>query len=201
MKSIFRSLMNEVLKPVLEDMNGQVLDLASGSAPSYSRYLARPAVTIVRADRDASDVQRIDFDKPFPYRDNEFDAALCVNALYIAIDPTATLKELYRVLKKGGRLAIVTPFIFAETREPHDFIRWTSEGLEKLVKGVGFDEVKIIPIGGYFTASLYLIEPFLLFDGLRWAAQNCARLLDRLVPHSYFLKRPCPIGHLVSAIK
>jgi len=201
MKSIYRRLMNEALKEPLEHMNGRVLDLASGNAPSYHRYLAHPGIEIVCSDREAKGVQPIDFDNPLPYRDSEFDAVLCVNALYIAKDPVATLVEARRVMKDSAQLLLVAPFVFAEAREPHDYWRWTSEGYERLLKQAGFSAAEITTFGGHFTSALYIIEPFLYFRFIRWTAHGLARFLDRRIPEHYRRLRPCPLGYLVTARK
>lgn len=201
MKSIYRQLMNEALKESLEQMKGRVLDLASGNAPSYHRYFTRPGVEIIRSDREANGVETIDFDKALPYLDSEFDVVLCVNALYIANDPVATLVEVRRVMKDDAQLLLVAPFVFAEAREPHDYWRWTSEGYERLLTQSGFSRKEITTFGGHFTSALYIIEPFLYFRLIRWMAHGLARLLDRLIPEHYRRLRPCPIGYLVIAKK
>lgn len=49
---------------------------------------------------------------PWPYRDEEFDIALCCEMLeHLALDPMALLGELNRVLRPGGRLLLTTPNI------------------------------------------------------------------------------------------
>jgi ubiquinone/menaquinone biosynthesis C-methylase UbiE len=46
----------------------------------------------------------LDFNKPFPKGDNEFDLESCCFAIYYATDIPATIREMHRVLKPGGRL-------------------------------------------------------------------------------------------------
>lgn len=43
------------------------------------------------------------------YPDNTFDKALAVQNLYIWSDPGKALKEIHRVLKSGGKVAIASP--------------------------------------------------------------------------------------------
>jgi ubiquinone/menaquinone biosynthesis C-methylase UbiE len=46
----------------------------------------------------------LDFNRPFPKGDNEFDLESCCFAIYYALDIPATICEMHRVLKPGGRL-------------------------------------------------------------------------------------------------
>jgi ubiquinone/menaquinone biosynthesis C-methylase UbiE len=46
----------------------------------------------------------LDFNKPFPIDDNQYDFESCCFAIYYAEDIPFTIKEMHRVLKPGGRL-------------------------------------------------------------------------------------------------
>lgn len=46
----------------------------------------------------------LDFNKRFPFENNFFDLESCCFAIYYAADIPATIKEMHRVLKPGGRL-------------------------------------------------------------------------------------------------
>jgi ubiquinone/menaquinone biosynthesis C-methylase UbiE len=43
-----------------------------------------------------------------PFRDRSFDGACCFAALHLFADPFAGLDEMTRVLKPGGRIAVMT---------------------------------------------------------------------------------------------
>ncbi len=198
MKSIYRTLLNRRLKPLLSGLRGDVLDAAAGLQPSYLRFFG-PEVRLTRSDAALAGDARMDFDARLPFGDARFDHALCINALYIARDPVFTLKELARVTKPGGQIILATPFVFPEAREPHDYVRWTSEGLTRLWTEAGLGAPTLLPYGGHFTSALYVIEPFLRFGFLRAPAQLLASGLDGLIPASYRVARPCPLGYLATA--
>jgi ubiquinone/menaquinone biosynthesis C-methylase UbiE len=51
----------------------------------------------------------LDFNKRFPFDDNQFDLASCCFAIYYAEDIPFTIREMHRVLKSGGRLFTTGP--------------------------------------------------------------------------------------------
>lgn len=201
MKTIYRTLMNEALVKPVSSLEGRIIDFASGTAPtpSYHRFLQKKETIVVRVDAKREQGEHVDFNKPLPYPDESFDGALFINALYIADDPVTTLNELRRILKKSGRLVLVVPFIFPEHREPHDYLRWTSEGIGTLMRGAKFSSVEIIAFGGQFTSAAYLVEPFLMFRALRWLVREVACRLDALIPKLYRESHGCPLGYVVTA--
>ncbi len=200
MKSVSRTLLYERLAPVLRSLDGRILDLASSQTPSYRAFFAPDRTRVTSADRGPAEGRaEADFDRPLPFEDAAFDHALCLNALYIARDPAFTLRELQRVVKPGGSIVIATPFVFPEAREPHDYVRWTSEGLEQLFADAGLGRIETVPFGGHFTSALYIVEPFLRLAALQYAARRVAITLDRFVPERYRRARPCPLGYLVVA--
>lgn len=44
-----------------------------------------------------------------PFKEDRFEGVICVNVLYAVDNPAFLLGEIYRVLKQGGRLILVTP--------------------------------------------------------------------------------------------
>jgi SAM-dependent methyltransferase len=69
--------------------------LARGAADTARAGVAN--VALMRAD--ATDL---------PFRDGSFDAACCFAALHLFAEPFAALDEMRRVLRAGGRIAIMT---------------------------------------------------------------------------------------------
>jgi hypothetical protein len=50
--------------------------------------------------------------------------------------------ESYRVLKKGGRLLLTTPFMWEEHEQPYDFGRYSSFGLRAILERNGFEIIE-----------------------------------------------------------
>jgi ubiquinone/menaquinone biosynthesis C-methylase UbiE len=80
-----------------------------------------------------------------PYGDESFDKAFGVHAIYFWPKPTQGLKELRRVLKPGGRLAItVMPKDKWERTPPSDiFTLYNAGDIERLLAESGFREVRV----------------------------------------------------------
>jgi SAM-dependent methyltransferase len=63
----------------------------------------------VRDTPDASPVGYVRGDAvDLPFRDSTFDAVSCYGALYLMDDPMGALDEMIRVLRPGGRIAVLT---------------------------------------------------------------------------------------------
>lgn len=73
-----------------------------------------------------------------PAQQESFDAILCTEVLEHSLDPIALVAEMFRVLKKGGKLCITVPFIWGLHELPYDFRRFTPNGLARLIEGAGF---------------------------------------------------------------
>lgn len=104
----------------------KVLDVACGPG-NFSREFARavgPRGLVVGFDasrtmleRGAEDLARTGLGNlalirgdatALPFRASSFDAACCFAALHLFSDPFAALDEITRVLKRGGRIALMT---------------------------------------------------------------------------------------------
>ncbi|OGZ57361.1 MAG: hypothetical protein A3B96_01295 [Candidatus Spechtbacteria bacterium RIFCSPHIGHO2_02_FULL_43_15b] len=202
-KSIARIMLNWHIKKYCNNMRGRVVDLASGNASYYKYIENKDTLKIVRADYDKGvnpDVA-LDLNKKFPFLDGEIDNLMFFNGIYIVENAVQTLKECFRVLKTGGTLHLASPFIFNESREPHDYYRFTSEKLEQILKGAGFQYVEIIPIGERFSAASFLVGKFLFIPIFRFLLYSSAIFLDKLVPTKIKKLHPCPISYFCIARK
>jgi ubiquinone/menaquinone biosynthesis C-methylase UbiE len=103
-----------------------VLDVACGPG-NFSREFARAVgaeglvvgidASRTMLDRGLADLERSGLDNlalvrgdatALPFRARSFDGVCCFAALHLFADPFAALDEMRRVLKKGGRIAVMT---------------------------------------------------------------------------------------------
>jgi SAM-dependent methyltransferase len=67
------------------------------------------------------------------FRQQSVDLIVCKNVLEHVPDPQPVLQEAHRILRKGGCLFLVTPFLFPLHDAPHDFFRYTEYSLKPLL--------------------------------------------------------------------
>jgi len=193
-KSVYRILFNWLVYERCWKIRGRVLDLASGCGASYSRYLPKEA-TVISGDLKTIEGETLDFDKRLPFDDGTFDSVLFFNALYITSDPLFTFKEIFRVMKKGGALYLSSPFIANEMPEPHDYLRFTREGLQRELEKVGFQEIRINRFGERFSSAAYLLHALLVFNLVRFIVNGFSLFLDKLIPKKIRKIHPTPLGY------
>lgn len=193
-KTIARALFNAEVERSAKKCNGRVLDLASGDA-SYTEFLPANLV-ITKTDLQTKNTNKIiDFNDRLPFDDGSFNNVFFFNALYIVRDPIVLMREIRRVLKPGGTALIASPFMQNEMREPHDYHRLTSEGLEELFKEAGFSDFEIHSYGERFTAAANLLHPFWFFSIIRLPVYTLACILDRAIPTRVRQNHPSPLGY------
>lgn len=94
-----------------------------------------------------------------PFRDNSIDAVIAESVLEHVKDPARAVKEIHRVLKSGGLLYVVTPFIIGYHSSPGDYYRWTTSGLRELLKD--FKERELGISVGPTNALTYILREWL----------------------------------------
>lgn len=85
-------------------------------------------------------------------------------------DFDSVLLDLYRMLKKGGKLYISVPFLYREHESPNDYYRFTSYGLKKILTKNQFSVILIKKIGNHLLTVFSLWNEAMIkkdekFDG------------------------------------
>ena len=202
-KSLIRIHSNWMIARHCEGLAGVVIDLAGGENPSYIRHWRISPEKFIRTDTDPSKHPDVicDLDRALPFSDRFADHVLLFNAIYIIKEPEKLFAEIKRILKPGGRFFVVSPFIFYESPEPHDFTRYTSEGLDRFFLNAGFSDIRIEPFGERFSSAVLLITPFVPTRILRALLFLLATALDRCIPKKLRKQHPAPMGYFCVAKK
>ena len=136
-----------------------------------------------------------------------YDTVVCHQVLEHLPEPERALAEIQRVLKRGGTLIMSAPHLSLPHELPHDYFRYTPQGIRVLLERAGFAEADIQVYGGPLSflhhqwsfllpgllAGIPLVGPLAVaFNALfSWSFAHLDRLLQ--------LGRLMPLGVLAAA--
>lgn len=118
-----------------------------------------------------------------PLSKKSVDCIICTEVLEHLPNPQSCVDEMHRLLKDGGVVFATVPFFYPVHADPHDFQRFTEDGLHHLFRN--FTSVEILRMGG-FTGVLGLqieigiagVEGNRIFEKIvRWTMKWVARWL------------------------
>ncbi len=106
-----------------------------------------------------------------PLRDRSVDRILCMVVLEHTRNPRLVLQEFARILKPGGHLQMVVPFLWEEHQQPHDYFRFTRYGVQLLFESLPLELQLVHAMGGFFRVCARRSVNFLSFfqGGWKWA--------------------------------
>lgn len=147
----------DFLRPELEKISNNIIDIGAGNAP-WRSFLPNGVQYVGLDIETAAEFHMLKNDEivyyqgdTFPFADNQFNNALCVEVLEHVPDTGLFLGEIFRCLKPGGRIILTVPWSARRHHLPHDYYRFTPEALEHIFKNKGFVEVKISERGNDFS--------------------------------------------------
>ena len=158
MKTYFIDTRDVVQYAVPQYVKGKTLDIGGGSS-KYRSIITKHAGEYVVADLFpgpgvdvVTDVRDMSFD------DEIFDTVLSFQVLEHVDDTTAAVREIHRVLRKGGHVIVTAPFLGAQHGDPSDFHRFTPEGLAWYFEQAGFTIVESGKQGSTFSVLAELLR-------------------------------------------
>jgi SAM-dependent methyltransferase len=83
--------------------------------------------------RPGPGVDRVEDLRSLSFTDDEIGTALCIDTLEHCEDPLTACRELHRVLRPGGVCVVTSVMWFPIHAYPHDYWRFTPEGLRLLL--------------------------------------------------------------------
>jgi SAM-dependent methyltransferase len=172
---------------------GRMVDIGCGEKQYEAMF--KPFVTEhVGVDHEdtqhsSSKVDIVSSGYEVPVPDASFDTVLYTGVLEHMEDPERALRECARVLKPGGNMVFLIPFIWHVHEAPRDFYRYTPIGVRYLLERTGFELRELVPVCGFwgtfgqlFTYKLHkyrLLKTLGVTDRLGLAVQGISYLLDR----------------------
>lgn len=137
----------------------------------YSRYVGVDLMVDTRPDVVAL-IDRLCL------RDNSVDSVNCISILEHVYNPQEVISEIFRVLRPGGCVRMVAPFLTAYHGYPDDYFRYSHSALRRMFEETGF---RVALLETDWTKGAYLNAAKLLEDG-SWAfVRPWHRLLTRVL--------------------
>jgi SAM-dependent methyltransferase/uncharacterized protein YbaR (Trm112 family) len=144
------------------------------------RYEAPPTAEVIHTDVSLSPLVRVVCDAhDIPWGDASFDLVIAEAVLEHVADPARCVAEMHRVLKPGGCIYAVTPFMQQVHLAGYDFTRFTQVGHRRLLRG--FDQIKAGIANGPGMALAWALEYFLTSFSDRPAARRLLALVARFL--------------------
>jgi SAM-dependent methyltransferase len=156
-----------------------ILDAGAGECRHRSFFSRGRYVALDAASGDSRwDYSRLDVLgnlERIPLQRETVDHILCMVVLEHTQRPGLVLEEFARVLKDGGRLWLVVPFLWEEHQAPNDFFRFTRYGLQHMFKELPMRIDLLEPMGGFFWLAARRCVNLLSFfqRGWRWLVFAC----------------------------
>jgi SAM-dependent methyltransferase len=140
------------------DLSGEVLDFGGGEAANYRRHM--PDGLSLRSVNISDEFRPTDLvavGDPIPFADDRFDAVVTFNTLEHIHDDVGSLAEVTRVLKPGGVLHVIVPWMYPVHGHPDDFHRHAPSWWATTLAELGYAETALTPlVFGRRTSALMI---------------------------------------------
>mgnify|MGYP006278489547 CR=1 FL=1 len=188
-------------------VNGRVLDVGGSTKSGYHELIGGQH-TIITGNIEASYGADVIFDaeKKWPFKNDSFEGVLFINILEHLYHYSEALDEACRVLKPGGLVVGVVPFMFNVHACPHDHFRYTRDTLERLLSERGFAHVQVRELGtGAFSVIYHCLLGFVRWQWLATPLIGLFGGIDRFIlkikPNNKMSAREMPLGYFFEAYK
>ncbi len=148
--AITLSLYRAILPIIGSRCRGRVLDAGAGTLQFkslLSSFGEHYESLDIRTDPNGIDHVGDIQDMP-EIGEGEYDTVFCNQVLEHLPSPASALREMNRILKRGGVLILAAPHLSRLHEEPNDYYRYTAYGLDYLLKEAGFTRIEISTAGG-----------------------------------------------------
>lgn len=145
-------------------INGKLLDFGCGNKPYESLFNVTEYVGLDIGESGFPEEKsaEIFYDGiTIPFPDNTFDSVLASEVFEHVFNLDEVLLELNRVLRKGGNILVTVPFVWFEHEIPYDFARYSSFGLQHVLKKAGFEIVTVEKTTNYLESVIQLFIAYL----------------------------------------
>lgn len=162
-----------------------LVDLGCGTMP-YRPLFKNLVSRYVGIDILSNTTAPFYFDKygKSPLEDKSADIVLSTQVLEHVEKPDSYLLECHRIMKLGGKLILSTHGYWPYHPDPHDYWRWTCEGLQKQVEEAGFRIIQFDGVLSLKALTFQMLQDIFLPclpDSIRYIRYVCAALFQLII--------------------
>jgi len=155
-----RRLLDADLGILCPHMKGRVLEIGNGRIGRRGRF--RPPVTDVSewiyADLDGTRKPHLQTDiTQLPLKDSTCDTVVCLEVLEYVVRYENALREIFRILKPGGKFILSTPFLH-RADSPQDYWRFTEHSLRYLLETQRFSILSMKAQGAALSVVVNVLK-------------------------------------------
>lgn len=137
-------------------LTGSVLDVGGGRNASYHSLIkGEPSFVSINISEKAQPDYIVDVEKEFPFTDQMFDNAICLNVLEHVYEFENTFSEQVRCVKVGGKIVIAVPFMHHIHGSPDDYLRYTESALRRMSHKFGCEVESLSALGGGLFSLIF----------------------------------------------
>lgn len=178
----------EVIQYLKKYIKGKTLDFGAGNA-KYRDIIKSAADEYVAFDlMPGPNIDVVGDVLNSPFVDNEFDTIISTQVLEHVEKPWLMVREMRRILKPGGVCVLTAPFLVPFHADPHDYFRFTTEGVDSLLKNEGFEVLECDYYGSVFTVLSEFVH-FSWFDPYKKLKKGAFRMMNFIQSMAGFLDK------------
>lgn len=178
----------EIIEYSLKYILGKTLDLGAGSA-KYRNIIKKKASEYTTFDVvPGENIDVVGDVLDLPFENESFNTVVSTQVLEHVEKPWIMIKEVRRILEKDGICILTAPFLIPYHADPHDYFRYTTEGMKSLFKNEGFEILESDSYGRMFLVLSEFIR-LVWFNPYKKAKRGSWRINRFLVKLAQFLNK------------
>lgn len=148
----------EVVLYALKYVKGDALDLGAGTA-KYRDIIKAKATSYVTYDlMPGPHIDVVGDLLHTGFESDKFDTIFSTQVFEHIPKPWHAARELYRITKPRGVCVVTAPFLQPYHADPHDYYRYTVEGIRALFEDAGFEVLECDAYTKLFTVMIEAIH-------------------------------------------